>query len=325
MLVSVIIPTYNRADSLCETLDSLAKQTFPADRFEVIVVDDGSTTGTKVISDDDFNFPMRYIRQENQGGVSARNHGANKACNDLLIFLDDDMTLMPGYISALSNAHQDMSHLVSRGKILKTRDGVNHFNHLYTHSEQSESTALGNFSSNNLSILRKDFFALGGWKQVVPDHAKHKGGLWADLEFAYRAVQNGFVLKTTEDARIYHRDYAAKDLKSTSQRACMVSHLAVSVLQNYPELWQYTPMFFDKAPIVWEQDTPRLVVNKLARQAGSTRPFIWSIEKIVRLLEIHNPNPTLLRPLYRWVIGGYIYRGFRKGLFEFGSLHIFDS
>ena len=47
--VSVIIPTYNRKDSLRETLNSLAQQTYPSDCFEVIIVDDGSTDGTAAI------------------------------------------------------------------------------------------------------------------------------------------------------------------------------------------------------------------------------------------------------------------------------------
>jgi len=48
--VSVIIPTYNRKDSLLRTLDSLSRQTYPAECFEVIVVDDGGCDGTEVVA-----------------------------------------------------------------------------------------------------------------------------------------------------------------------------------------------------------------------------------------------------------------------------------
>ncbi|GAI94262.1 unnamed protein product, partial [marine sediment metagenome] len=48
--VSIIIPTYNRKDSLRETLTSLVQQTWPTDCFEVIVVDDGSTDGTEKVA-----------------------------------------------------------------------------------------------------------------------------------------------------------------------------------------------------------------------------------------------------------------------------------
>ncbi|MBX7232932.1 MAG: glycosyltransferase [Caldilineales bacterium] len=48
--VSVIIPTYNRKAMLKQTLASLARQTFPCDRFEVIVVDDGGSDGTEAVA-----------------------------------------------------------------------------------------------------------------------------------------------------------------------------------------------------------------------------------------------------------------------------------
>src|SRR5262245_46690597 len=61
--VSIIVPTYNRKDLLGETLDSLAQQTYPSDRFEVIIVDDGSTDGTEAIAAKTFPFTLRYFWQ----------------------------------------------------------------------------------------------------------------------------------------------------------------------------------------------------------------------------------------------------------------------
>ncbi len=73
-------------------------------------------------------------------------------------------------------------------------------------------------------------------------------------------------------------------------------------------------MFHDKTPISWRTDPPRLIVRKLARQAASTRPAVWALQQLVRIVERVHPSPALLRPLYRWVIGAYIYRGYRQGL-----------
>jgi len=78
-------------------------------------------------------------------------------------------------------------------------------------------------------------------------------------------------------------------------------------------------MYEDKTPIAWHSDPPRLIVRKLARMAASTRPSVWAMEHLVRLLEHSYPSPTLLRPLYRWIIGAYIYQGYRQGLREYGS------
>ena len=84
--VSVIIPTYNRAWSLPETLESVLNQTFQD--FELIVVDDGSTDGTAALLR---QFPqIRSCRQDNQGVSVARNCGLRMARGELICFLDSD-------------------------------------------------------------------------------------------------------------------------------------------------------------------------------------------------------------------------------------------
>jgi len=71
-----------------------------------------------------------------------------------------------------------------------------------------------------------------------------------------------------------------------------------------------------------KQDTPEKgapchpIARKLARHVASARPVPWGLERIVSVLEQRYPSPKLLRPLYRWVIGGYIFRGYREGLRE---------
>src|SRR5215216_6112184 len=103
--VSVIIPTFNRKDLLRETLNSLAQQTNPSDFFEVIIVDDGSTDGTRAIAAEAYPFTLRYFRQSNQGDAAARNLGAQQSQADILVFLDDDIVVEAGYLTHLIQAH----------------------------------------------------------------------------------------------------------------------------------------------------------------------------------------------------------------------------
>ena len=86
-LISVIIPTYNRAGLLIEAVSSVLDQTYS--NFELIIVDDGSTDKTE----DRFGFskpPVRYIRQEHQGVSAARNRGIVEAKGAYIAFLDSD-------------------------------------------------------------------------------------------------------------------------------------------------------------------------------------------------------------------------------------------
>ena len=85
--VSVIIPTYNRPALLREALRSVSTQTYQD--FEIIVVDDGSTSPGVQETCREF-AKCRYIRQENAGRSSARNRGIQAARGEMIAFLDDD-------------------------------------------------------------------------------------------------------------------------------------------------------------------------------------------------------------------------------------------
>jgi len=84
---SVIIPAYNSENTLARAIDSLLAQNYPAQ--EIIVVDDGSTDGTPDVVAR-YGKKLRYIRQDNAGVSSARNHGVKAASGDWLAFLDAD-------------------------------------------------------------------------------------------------------------------------------------------------------------------------------------------------------------------------------------------
>ena len=91
-LVSVVIPTYNRATELPSAIESVLGQTYPS--VEVIIVDDGSTDGTEALIQT--RFPrVRYLRQSNRGPAAARNAGIKAASGPYIAFLDSDDRWMP--------------------------------------------------------------------------------------------------------------------------------------------------------------------------------------------------------------------------------------
>jgi hypothetical protein len=90
--ISVIIPAYNREELLPQTLESLLRQTFPAE--EIIVVDDGSTDRTADVAES-FGEPIRVIRQENSGPAAARNRGFHESRGEFIHFFDSDDLALP--------------------------------------------------------------------------------------------------------------------------------------------------------------------------------------------------------------------------------------
>ncbi len=88
-LISVVIPTYNRAPLLVEAVESVLRQTF--DNFEILVVDDGSTDDTKERLKT-YTERIRYFYQPNAGVSSARNLGIRESRGALIAFLDSDDT-----------------------------------------------------------------------------------------------------------------------------------------------------------------------------------------------------------------------------------------
>src|SRR5215813_8372071 len=99
--LSVVIPTYNRAESLRRCLLALGQQTQSAADFEVIVVVDGSSDGTCAMLER-LSTPYQLVvieQQPNQGAAVARNRGAERASGKYCLFLDDDIVAGPALIA----------------------------------------------------------------------------------------------------------------------------------------------------------------------------------------------------------------------------------
>lgn len=316
LVISVIIPTYNRKNSLLRTLDSLSRQTYPAECFEVLVVDDGGTDGTEVITQRLFPFALRYLRQDNQGDAYARNHGAQKARGDILQFLDDDIIVEPDFLTAVVAQHslRDKQMVIARLLPLPSASPTA-FQKMATaapieHANLSSELDFTAILSGVLSLKKEDYLSLGMMQPI----AKSGSSVWCDVEFSYRAHRQGHSLWCAGGAIAYHDDYAVRDLHVACLRAQRAASVGAALFQKHPHLEAHIPMFRDKGPIAWRQDRSRLIVRKLARQVISSRPAMGSMEHAVPILERRAPESTLLALLYRWIISGYIYRGYREGL-----------
>lgn len=312
---SVIIPTFNRLATLIQTIDSLASQTMPKNEFEVLVIDDGSTTDLCSVTEGEWPFRLELIYQVNQGSTAARNNGASQSLGETLVFIDDDIRLLPDTLQRLVYEAEQHDGTIVLGTLVIPELIIESsiFARLTT-QDSHEPTGIVPFTScltGLLAIRRDKFYEIGGFQDPT-------GGWpnWDDVDFGYRASQKGVQLLRLLDASAEHWDYAATDFKVACGRWQRASHSAVRLLQQYPQLFEHLPMFHDKVPVNWSADSVWLISRKLLRRITSTCPAVYSIENVVRQLEQHYPRPSILQPLYRWIIGSYIFNGYRRGLKE---------
>lgn len=322
LTVSVIIPTYNRREFLRQTLDSLTQQSWPLNQFEVIVMDDGSSDDTAAIVHEVYPFKLRYFGQRNQGDAAARNTAAGHSQADVLVFLDDDVLVSPDYLRHIVPHHRgSASRIVVGTEILWIEESNPLAIDQASGNDQTSIAESGNtealaempfaeICSNNMSIRREAYHSLG----MMRDLGFPGSSMWCDVDFSYRAYQQGFDFWRSPTAICWHRDYVARSTESRKKRNREIAYRAAFLFDRYPELQPHIPMFYDMVPIVWGKDGPVLVLRKLARMVASTRPSLWSLEYLAAILA---GTDRLARPqarLIKWIIGGHIYQGYQAGL-----------
>ena len=169
--VSVVIPTYQRPDALRRCLAALARQEFPSDRFEVIVVDDGSALpAAEVVHQYEAQLPVCLLVQSNRGPAAARNAGAARARGQLLAFTDDDCQPHPGWLERLVQAANEEPGAAIGGRTINALDR-NAFStasqilidYLYEVYNQPASPREPMFTSNNLAMPTAGFREIGGF------------------------------------------------------------------------------------------------------------------------------------------------------------------
>ena len=203
--LSIVIPTYNRPERLQQCLQSLTKLDYPRDRFEVVVVDDGSRMSLAPIAEPfESSLSLRLIRQANAGPANARNTGAAAAHGDYLVFTDDDCQPDVGWLMALAKALQEVPQaLVGGCTINALPDNLYStasqllIDYLYDYYNQTKKEATF-FASNNFAMPRSLYQQLGGFDTSFPLAAGE------DREFCDRWRHHGFAMHYAPAMQVYH-------------------------------------------------------------------------------------------------------------------------
>lgn len=202
---STIVPTYNRPERLTVCLKAIARLDYPLDRFEVIVVDDGSEMPIEsVIESFREQLNLTSIAQRNSGPANARNNGATRAKGKFLVFTDDDCMPAPDWLKTLEIHCTQAPNCLIGGRTLNALP-----DNLYSTASQvlidylyeyynADRERSSFFTSNNLALPAERFHALGGFDTTFPLAAGE------DREFCDRWLQHGYQMIYAPEARVYH-------------------------------------------------------------------------------------------------------------------------
>lgn len=203
-VVSVVVPSYRRVDRLRTCLAALAEQDYPADRLQVVVVDDGSPEPLEQVAPEFAGrLQLTIHRQVNAGPAVARNVGARMATGELLAFTDDDCEPAPGWVRELAEAHARKPGSMVGGRIVNALPDqrcaeASQLLVSFLYEWYADNATSRFFASNNLALPREVFLAVDGFDTSFP----RPGG--EDRELCERWQREGRALVDAPRAVVRH-------------------------------------------------------------------------------------------------------------------------
>lgn len=205
---TVVVPAHDRPRALARCLEALARLDYPADRFGVVVVDDGSPEPLRPVAERarEGGLDVACVRQENAGPAAARNRGAAASDASILAFTDDDCRPEPGWLDRLAlTVEAEPSALVGGRTVNALPDNpwseasqqlVAYLYEYYLPPSGPRPRAF--LTSNNMAVAREPFVAAGGFSELFPDAAAE------DREFCERWMAAGRDLRRVPEAVVRH-------------------------------------------------------------------------------------------------------------------------
>ncbi len=175
LFFSIVIPTYNRPDSLGMCLQALTHLNYPRDRFETIVVDDGGNTLLHTVVEPYHKvLEVTLIAQANAGPAAARNAGARRARGSHVVFTDDDCAATPEWLRALAMRVNISPEAMIGGRTINALPHDRYAAASQTMTDavyayfNADAQQAQFFPSNNMTLPTAAFHAIGGFDTRFP-------------------------------------------------------------------------------------------------------------------------------------------------------------
>jgi glycosyltransferase involved in cell wall biosynthesis len=252
--VSVVVPTRDRPEGLAALIAALRAQTLAPERFELIVVDDGSDPPQRPAGS---RLALRVIRREHAGGPgAARNAGWRAARAPLVAFVDDDCVPLPAWLEALNEAAAGSDAAIVQGPV-KPPPGQRGERGPLSHTiEVAGPDRL--FATCNVAYSRPLLERLGGFDESFRRSAE-------DVDLGSRALKAGADARWAERAEVHHevRELSvAQMLRHTTKWT-----YSVAAVRRHPELRDLLV-----ARVFWKPTHPLLLLALAG--IASRRPLL---------------------------------------------------
>jgi GT2 family glycosyltransferase len=216
-------------DTIGPCLDALKHQTIPRETYEVIVVDDGSSDGTRARVET--HDGVRFFAQPRSGPAVARNLGLRHARGELVLFTDADCEPTPDWIEQMINPFYDKQVIGVKGVYLTRQRAV------IARFVQLEYEDRYDYMARQTSIDFIDTYAAGYRRDVLLAHGGFDPSFPVasveDQELSFRLAEQGYRLIFIPQAKVYHLDHA-RTLWAYVQRKFRIGYWKVRVTRRYP-------------------------------------------------------------------------------------------
>lgn len=242
--VSIIIPVFNNLDGLNRALQSIKKQTYPIDRFETIVIDNGSVISPRRITEENNAIFLEEHHFLNSP-YSARNRGLEVAKGEIIVLLDTTCEPAEIWLEEGVKAIQSGCDLVG-GNVVFDVTGKSSLGDMYdslVNIRMKESVLKRNVAKTTNLFIHKKVFDSIGW---FPEGLRSGG----DVLWTGKATRSGFELCFSESAKVVMKTRGLKQLVSKQYR----------VAKGMPKIWKeqggFLSNFIKKGILFWLPPNP---------------------------------------------------------------------
>lgn len=289
LTVSIIIPVYNGAKTMPACLESLLKQDYPADAFEIIVVENGSTDNTAAVIR---QYPVRLLHSHQRGPAAARNMGIAHSQKEIIAFTDADCIADPGWLRNLTAPYADPCVGGVAGEIVAYRHGNRNMIEMFS----DEHSPLRNFISGAAEFLPHLYTANASYRRAA---LQQVGGFnptlftGEDVDLSWRVqLYTPYRVSYAPEAVIYHNHRSSKRGLARQYRQYGFGEILLDTIYGRQKNYPRTRSFQARRILSQLLALPRYVIPIVLRwyryKRGRLSQVQASMPQLMLMIEYHN-------------------------------------